>query len=77
MSRHCLGTSPRSPLQAAVGYIYRCSRSGEHHPNTAASLALEPGPAQHLGRLCRKGTRRDRSRGDGRDRLPQARFLGR
>ena len=67
MSRHCLGTSPRRPSQAAVGPISYIAAlawlptvcrgtddCGEHHLSTAAPLALAPGAARHLGRLCRR-----------------------
>jgi len=66
MSRHSLGTSPRQPSQAAVSPISSIAAlawcptvcrgtddCGEHHPSTAAPLALA-GAARHLGRLCRR-----------------------
>jgi hypothetical protein len=66
MSRHSLGTSPRRPSQAAVSPILYIAAlawcptvcrgtddCGEHHPSTAAPLALA-GAARHLGRLCRR-----------------------
>ena len=65
----CHGTSPRQPSPAAVSPISYIAAlawcptvcrgtddCGEHHPSTAAALALAPGAARHLGRL-RSGVR--------------------